>query len=361
MIRQRIGIVLQDGGAGGGSERIACRLGQAWRREGRDVVLLCGDPAGAATWNGADPLKLLSPDPPIRRGRGSRARLGRWIAAEARRSDLQALYIPGNHHLPILSALRRRPGAGGLTVLAVLSNPIRRRDRSAVRQWLWERRLGRWLRLADDVVALSEPLAREAAVLVPAGRLHVVPLPALEDDRAISDAPAVDAPPVLIGVGRLVPQKNWPLLLRALTLTAPDVRLLLVGEGPDRRALEELADSLKLRDRVTFVGAVPDVHEWFARARLLVIASDYETGPAVLYEALAAGLPVVTTGCAPGMARRLPQEQVAVMPVGDAEALAAAITVSLARSPRPVGKEVLAPYRMGAVARRYLELMDARA
>ncbi len=366
MIRQRIGIVLHDGGRGGGTERIARRLGQAWRREGREVVLLVGDPAGAETWNAAGngpearhpPLPLLSPARAIGRGAGALARLGAWAGARAVLEGLEGLYIPGNHHLPALPALRGAAG-GRLALVARLSNPVRRPDRPEWRQRAWERLLARRLRHADAVVALSDGLAAQAAGLLPAARLHVVPNPILEDDTPIGAPPPAHAPPLVIGVGRLVAQKNWALPLDALALGAADVRLILVGDGPERATLEMRAAQLGLAGRVAFAGQVPDARPWMERARLLVLSSRFEGVPAVVVEALAAGLPVVATDCAPSIREMIPPGHGLVVPPDDPAALAEAMARMLAHPPPPLAPDALERYRIGPVGRRYLALFDA--
>lgn len=350
--------MLQDTGAGGGTERIARRLGQAWRALGRDVTLLIGDPTGIVEWLKDDPTPVRVPDPPIARGRGSRRALGRWAGRVARADGMDALYIPGNAHLPIVPALVRAVGGADVAVMAALSNPIRRADRSTPRQWLFERMLSQLLAPLAAVTAPSIAIARDAERLVPAGRLHVVAIPSLDDDVRPAPPPPRDAPPVIVGVGRLVAQKNWPLLLEALALTPHEIRLILVGQGPDRAAIEARAERLGVAERVGFTGQLPDIAEPLAAARLLVISSDYESGPAVLAEALAAGRPVVSTLCAPDMADTVPTSHVDLVPTGDARALAEAIVRRLAMTPTPVPCQALASYRIGPVARRTLELMD---
>lgn len=343
---------------GGGTERIARRLGQAWRAEGRCVTLLIGDPDGVVEWLGDDPPPVRVPESPIRRRLGSRRALGRWAGQVALAGGMDALYIPGNAHLPIVPALAGTIGKADVAVVAALSNPIRRADRSTPRQWLFERVLSRRLASLSAVTAPSIGIAREAERLVPAERLHVVAIPSLDNDVRPAPPPHPEAPPVIVAVGRLVAQKNWPLLLDALARTPPEVRLILVGQGPDEAALKARADGLGLADRVRFTGHLPDIAGPLREARLLVISSDYESGPAVLVEALAAGRPVVSTQCAPGMKESLPASHVDLVPTRDAGALAAAIVRRLALPPTPVPEAALAPYRIGPVARRYLELMD---
>ncbi len=325
-------------------------------------MLLVGDPTGSASWNGADapggPLPLLAPARAITRSPGAMARLGAWAGAQAVAAGLDGVYVPGNHHLPALPALRRAVGPR-VAVVARLSNPVRRPDRPAWRQAVWERLLARRLDRADAVVALSDELALQAAERLPRARLHVIPSPVLEDDAPLAPPRTSGAPRHIVGVGRLVAQKNWALLLDALALGPGDVRLTLVGDGPDRAALERQAHRLGLTERVAFAGRVADAAEWMARARLLVLPSRYEGVPAVLIEALAAGLTVVATDCSPSIRALVPAGHGIVVPPGEARAMAEAIGRMLATTPAPLPPDALDRYRIGPVARRHLALFDA--
>ncbi|NJC98024.1 MAG: glycosyltransferase family 4 protein [Anaerolineales bacterium] len=103
---------------------------------------------------------------------------------------------------------------------------------------------------------------------------------------------------VLISTGRLAPEKNWATLLNAAKKVHqkhPALRVVLIGDGPEKNALEELADELGIAERVTFTGAIPhsDVVTHLKAADIFGFASVTETQGLVTMEALAAGLPVV--------------------------------------------------------------------
>ncbi len=103
---------------------------------------------------------------------------------------------------------------------------------------------------------------------------------------------------VMISVGRLALEKNWKLLLRAASLAMekfPRLRVVLLGDGPDRRKLEQFTRELGIRDQVDFLGFVDfeDVPGYLKAADFFGFASTTETQGLVTMEALAAGLPVV--------------------------------------------------------------------
>jgi glycosyltransferase involved in cell wall biosynthesis len=100
----------------------------------------------------------------------------------------------------------------------------------------------------------------------------------------------------LLTVGHLVPVKGQELIIAALPLL-PDVRLVVAGDGPDRKKLEALARSLSVDERVTFLGAVPQaqLRQHYGSADALVLASSREGWANVLLESMACGTPVVAS------------------------------------------------------------------
>src|SRR6056297_2561368 len=143
------------------------------------------------------------------------------------------------------------------------------------------------------------------------------------------DGPAPEVPGHLLFVGRLASVKGVPVLLEALQgLIAeyPDLRLTLVGDGPERAALEARAQGLG--EHVNFVGykSQDEVAALLREATLLVLPSFAEGLPVVLLEALAARVPVVTTRIA-GVAELVENgESGLLVPPGDVVALRAALS-----------------------------------
>lgn len=196
---------------------------------------------------------------------------------------------------------------------------------------LWWERLGaRW---ADVVLCCSEAeRAHGEAVGIKAAWKVVPNAVDLERFRPGDRAAArrslglADDGPVALCVGRLaVAQKGQDVLLQAwptVTAAFPSARLVLVGEGPDRAALEAAAP-----DGVAFAGQHPDVRPWYQAADVVVQPSRYEGLSLAVLEALACGRAVVAAD-AIGM-REAVGGAGAVVPVGDAVALAAAVIARL--------------------------------
>ncbi|MFD7906308.1 glycosyltransferase [Kitasatospora sp. NPDC059747] len=125
---------------------------------------------------------------------------------------------------------------------------------------------------------------------------------------------------VVGGIGRLVPGKRFGVLLEALAELDPDARLVLIGEGPERAALERMAAELGVRERLVLTGERDDVPELLTALDVLAAPSTEETFGLGVLEGLAAGLPVRHSACpaldelppsAAPQARRIPSEPAA--------------------------------------------------
>ena len=184
--------------------------------------------------------------------------------------------------------------------------------------------------VADDLSALAE-IPRERIMTI----YNPVVTPDLEEkSRASCDHPwfARGGPPVLLAVGRLSVEKDFPTLLRAFAQVRAlrSARLVILGEGEERTKLEALARELGVAADVALPGFVLNPFLYMARAAVLVLSSVYEGLPSVLIEAMACGCPVVSTDCPSGPAEILEGGRYgALVPVGNIEAMAKAICTAL--------------------------------
>ena len=128
-----------------------------------------------------------------------------------------------------------------------------------------------------------------------------------------------------LAIGRLVPLKDYPTLLRAFAQLPTTAHLTIAGSGPDLATLQQLADQLNLTPRVHFLGFVHDLEPHFRAAHACVLSSLWEGLPLAPLEAAAHALPIVATN-APGTAETLlPNRTGFLAPVGNPDALAAAM------------------------------------
>lgn len=138
----------------------------------------------------------------------------------------------------------------------------------------------------------------------------------------------------IVSVGRLEAQKNQKLLIDAFELIAsdfPEYQLTIYGEGSLRKELEDYIKAKGLQERVFLPGNKNNIQEHIKDASLFVLSSDYEGIPNALIEAMAIGLPCVSTDCSPGGARELIKEGVngLITPCGDARKLSDAMRMLL--------------------------------
>jgi glycosyltransferase involved in cell wall biosynthesis len=202
---------------------------------------------------------------------------------------------------------------------------------------------GQWLlRMPPALLCNSYAARRNAeAFAIRAGRIHVLPnvIDISDfDSQTLSAEPPLGSNSQLIAmaVGRLVPEKRFDRFLFALARArshVPELKGVIVGDGPERPRLEGQANALGLLpDRVSFLGRRNEVPRLMRAADLCVLCSDHEGFPNVILEAMAARRPVVTTPAGDAGVVVQEGETGFVVPFNEVEALAERMT-RLARSP----------------------------
>jgi glycosyltransferase involved in cell wall biosynthesis len=178
---------------------------------------------------------------------------------------------------------------------------------------------------------------------------------------------AAGEPPVVLGVGRLVKQKDFPTLVRAFARVRErrPARLLLLGETKKprrRRRLEELTRELGVEKDVAIEGFVDNPLPYMKRAAVFALSSAWEGLPGALIEAMACGCPPVSTDCPGGSAEILDQGRFGpLVPVGDDAALAEAIVQQLERPTAPELLEARArEFAVDVAVDHYLEVLLRR-
>jgi glycosyltransferase involved in cell wall biosynthesis len=212
----------------------------------------------------------------------------------------------------------------------LMHSNLRPHERVALRllvRWLYPR--------ADHVVAVAEGIKQDLvrSFGIPSEKICVVHNPIdIQTVRAKATEPVADpwfaarGHPVLVAVGRLVKLKGFEFLIRALPLLGADVSLAIVGDGPERKRLEAIAEECGVEERVHFLGLQSNPWQFMARADIFVLSSLTEGLPNAMGEAMALGLPIVATDCSPSLREYLGEEEAGlIVPPGDPSALAAAI------------------------------------
>jgi glycosyltransferase involved in cell wall biosynthesis len=189
-------------------------------------------------------------------------------------------------------------------------------------------------RVARRTVAVSHGLRRYLIERCRASAKHVEMVPNPIPVELIRHANAAELRtrrPLVLGIGRLVGYKGFDLLLDAFArVRTPDAELVILGEGDERPALERRIAALGLVGRVRMPGYVPEPWRWLEEARCFVSASRTEAFGNVVVEALAAGLPVVSTACHGPVEILVNGRYGRLVPVDDVAAMAEGIDAALA-------------------------------
>jgi len=342
-------------------------LAGALAARGRPVTLLVARPSGPLRALVAPGIEIVD----LNRHRVAAAlpALVQWLKTARPRAILSAC---ANSNVVAVAATRL---AGGGTRCVVCEQTTLSRVKLDTRRlrhhlvppaarWAYPR--------ADAVVAVSGGVAEdlEAALGVGSEHIHVIPnplTPGIEADAGQApNHPWLDdgGPPVLLSVARLTAAKDIPNLLRAfarLRKVRP-ARLLVLGEGEERRGLQALVGELGNGADVDLAGYSPNPYPAMAAAAALVLSSLREGLPTVLVEALSLGTPIVATDCPSGPREILDGGRLGrLVPPRDPIALARAMAAVIddRRSTLPEG--ALARYSLDAVTDRYLELLDPPA
>ena len=226
-----------------------------------------------------------------------------------------------------------------------------------------------FLHKAHAIVAVSQGVADDLVSHAPKtrSRLKVIYNPIITESVLAQAKQPLEhpwfqpgRPPVVLGTGRMVPQKDFRTLLRAFALVRQQrpARLLILGEGPERQRLEALAAELGISNDVCLAGFEQNPYKYMSKAAVFVLSSAWEGFGNVLVEALASGAPVVATDCRDGPREILMAAgQGRLAPVGDSAALAKQIVATLDAPRARASAEALRVFTREHVVSEYLEIL----
>ena len=361
----RIGFVLTNL-AGGGAEKAVLKIAQGLAERAHRVDLITVEERSTHGLPEGLRLHVLTP-----RGRAaSKGWVGRRIAAYrlARLLGRLAEEEPFRllvSTLPFADEVALRAGAPALwcRIANTLSAEVARLELTDAAKA--RRRMARYRALygGKPLIAVSQGVADDlrGAAAIAASRIEVIPNPFDFAAMRAQAAALADRPqqPYVIHVGRFAGQKRHDLLLDAFARLRIPHRLVLLADAAP--VLTAMIAARGLGGRVEVVGFQANPYPWIAGARLLVLCSDHEGLPNVLIEALALGVPVVSTDCPSG-----PREVLGaglaewLVPCGDAAALAAAMERALT-APPDAARADLGRYAKERVVSAYERLALERA
>ena len=333
--------------SGGGAEIVFTRLAEAFSGAG-DSVIFAADHTGPAMPVDRPNLRhvLLGP------GHVQATRhLAHILRSEKPSASFSALGAQNLKHLAAaILAGRRDRCVLGYHGFAVAE------PRKLARASYWASPVT--TRLAARGICVSDALladvrGRWRADVVKTLRIYnPVPRPTIASCR--------QAPPLVLASGRLIATKRFIDLVEAFAKVLPrDAMLTILGEGPELDAIEATIARHGLGDRIDLPGHVDDPSPWYARASCVVIASESESFGLTAAEALAHGVPVVSTDCG-GPPEILQGGRFGrIVPIGDDAALAEAITATLAAPFDPAPSKARArAFSLEAIHGAYASLAD---
>jgi glycosyltransferase involved in cell wall biosynthesis len=221
---------------------------------------------------------------------------------------------------------------------------------------------------ADKIICVSNGVAQELInkYHLPKSKIQVIYNPVVAQDMFKKAEEPLDhpwfqpgQPPIILGVGRLTAQKDFETLIKAFALVRnkTETRLMILGEGPERTKLEQFVKQLGLENDVSMPGFVDNPYKYMKRSSVFVLSSRWEGLPTVLVEALALGLPVVSTDCPSGPAEILENGKWGrLVPVGAPKALADAILAAM-NDERGKGVERAKEFSLDKIVNQYVALI----
>ena len=308
-------------------------------------------------------VSVASAGPPL----GSRLRELQRGAGFIRReiaAHRPAAVFASSNNMAVVTARARHAGARRPSLVVKLNVPVAPPpDRGAFRRFYRRNVFGLVFRRYDMAMTLTDAERDWLTERYPQseGIFRTVPNPYITDAMLRDGHGKPTGPPRLVSAGRMVKQKRHDVLLRAFALSDhKDAKLTILGDGPLRGELEQLASSLGIADRVEMPGYTADVVPELRRSDLFVLSSDYEGLPAVLIEALACNVPVASTDNFLGVREMLKdQPSCAVVSIQDPAALAGAIDRCLKRSGEPRDLQSIAePYRIDRSVAAHIAVLN---
>lgn len=355
----------------GGVERVALGLATQWRQAGHEVTVILGTTEGTSGLCSAPALDYWRVPTRFSTAAWETPWMVHCLYSYLLRNKADVVFCPGNTYAVIGAAMKLLLGPLAPPMVLKISNALSRPDMIPI----MARGYGWWLRahksVFDTMVALSEPMRQEAlrTIRCEAGQVRVIPNPIVTRqrldrlagiERRADSAPASIPATRYLAAGRLVSQKNYPLLLRAFARSArPADTLTIAGEGPELARLRALAGRLGIAAQVHFLGHVPTIDDLLADADCLVLSSTYEGLPGVVVEALAGGLPVLATDCCVSMASLIEHGRTGlIVEPGCEDSFAAGlIAIRGLRGDPEHARALASSYEVEAAAQRYIDLL----
>ncbi|MBD1847830.1 glycosyltransferase [Cyanobacteria bacterium FACHB-63] len=349
---------------GGGIERITAHLAHGFVRSGISIDLVLNRAESPHLWRMPGETRIIDLKQP-------KLSLSLPGLVKYLRCEHPFALLAADHYLNEMALLAGRLAGVPTRIIVAEHNQLSQTSRHGSK---FKARLAPlFARLlypgADGIVAVSNGVAKDLAqtASLPLSSIQTIYNPVITPELFTSAEEPVDHPwfnspdvPVLIGVGKLEAQKDFPNLIRAFAKVRQvrPARLVILGWGPDRPQLEALIQELGVQDDVDLSGYVQNPYAYMARSSVFVLSSAWEGLPTVLIEAMALGLPVVSTDCESGPSEILAGGKYGhLTPVGDSDALGDAILEVLADGQKLIESSWLEQFGLEMATQKYLRIL----
>ncbi|MCP2731514.1 glycosyltransferase [Limnofasciculus baicalensis] len=357
----RIAIYLRNL-SGGGAERVMVSLSGGFIKKGIDVDLVLNKVEGAYLSQVPPEVRIVDLQAP--KLPAGLPKLASYLRRERPSVLLSALHYTNEIAIlaKYLSRISVRVVVSERNTLS-LHGPSRNSDRLSP---LLARLLYPW---ADGIVAVSQGVADDLAQVtgISPQQIETIYNPTvtanlLEKSQESLNHPwfKTGEPPVVLAVGRLDDQKDFPTLINAFAIVKKiqPCRLIILGQGPQKQKLEALVQELDLKNDVAMLGFAENPSAYMAKAAVFVLSSAWEGLPNALIEAMAIGIPVVSTNCPSGPREILDNGKYgSLVPVGDSKAMADAILSVLSGKFSSVDPTWLKQFTLEVATQKYLEVL----
>jgi len=347
---------------GGGAERVMVNLMHGFVKRGLKVELVVNTVAGPYLDQVPPQVRIVSLDAP--RMIHGLPKLANYLRQRKPKVLLSALHYNNEVALwaKILSFDSPRVVVSERNTLSVHAK-ARKTDK-------WSPLLAKlFYPFADNIIAVSNGVAEDLIKVtgIKSKKIEVIYNPVdeqrlLEKSKETVDHPwfQLESTPVILGVGRLEEQKDFPTLIRAFSKVRKQYKskLVILGSGSNRKRLETLVDDLNLGEDVDFLGFASNPYAYMARASVFVLSSLWEGLPNVLIEAMFLKTPVVATDCPSGPRELLDNGKYGkLVPMSDDESMGQAILESLTSSAVLADRKWLEKFSLDSAVSSYLKAL----
>ena len=324
----------------------------------------CQKPGGPHLWKVPSTVRVVDLN-------ASRPLLSLPKLAQYLRREQPLALLAAMHYANEIAILAKRLAGVSTQILVTEHNTLSRsiNQLKGLKRRLIPLGVKRLYPLADHIVTVSKGARDDLQQWISSSGATVEAIynPVITDDLHQKAQIAVDhpwfqagEPPVILGVGKLERQKDFPMLIQAFAQVRSQqpCRLVILGWGPDQAELEALIADLGLAEDAALLGYVENPYAYMARSRVFALSSAWEGLPTVLIEAMALGVPVISTNCKSGPEEILNQGEFgSLVPVGDSHAMAESMLAVLQGKHPVVQPDWLKQFEIEGSVEQYLKLM----